>query len=91
MHEQIVAFTETGELKDDSKIIETQDALSRVLADKMYSSGYLPVIDIDVQWTTHRNEEKDCYEFQITMYGVYVGDLSKKELAWSHGKMLRIR
>lgn len=92
MHEQIVGFSETGTLKDDSKIVETQQTMSKILADRIYSSGYLPVIDVDVQWTTHRNEEDDCYEFKITMYGVYVGEeRSKRELAWSNGKTLRIR
>lgn len=92
MHEPIIGFSETGILKDDSKIIETQNAMSKILADRLYSTGYLPVIDVDIQWTTHRKEEDDCYEFKITMYGVYVGtDRSKRELAWSNGKTLRVR
>lgn len=92
MHEPIVGFSETGTLKDDSKIVETQQAMSKILADRLYHSGYLPVIDVDVQWTTHRNDEEDHYEFKITMYGVYVGEeRSKREFAWSNGKTLRIR
>ena len=92
MHEPIVGFSEEGTLKDDSKIIETQQVMSKILADRLYSTGYLPVIDVDVQWTTHRNEEEDWYEFKITMYGVFVGsERSKREFAWSNGKTLRIR
>lgn len=92
MHEQIIGFSEEGTLKDDSKIVETQQIMSKILADRLYTTGYLPVIDVDVQWTTHRDDEEDCYLFKITMYGVYVGtERSKREFAWSNGKTLRIR
>lgn len=92
MHQDIVRFTENGRIKDDSHFESIKRQMEKVLIDQMYLSGYLPVIDIGLQWTTHRNEEEDYYDFVISLYGVRVeSDKMSRDKAWSSGVLLKVR
>ena len=53
----------------------------------MRSEGYIPNIDINVQWTSWYIEKDKCYGFKISMYGIYVGEESWEKIATSDGKM----
>jgi hypothetical protein len=50
----------------------------RLLTDEMRSKGYVPVLDLDIQFSLKYNFEKDEYGFNLELYGVFVG----KRKAW---------
>ena len=39
----------------------------------MREQGYVPILDLDIQFSLLYDEEQDLYEFDIVVYGVYVG------------------
>ncbi len=48
----------------------------------MRLSGYVPRLDINPDFTIYYNEEKEYFEFILSMYGVHVG---KKKSEWIIG------
>lgn len=91
MHEDIKRFTEDGKLRDDADIVRIKDVMTRTVEDKMRVEGYVPVIDLDVNWTTWYIEKEKCYGFTISLYGIHVGEECKDGIAYSGGKLIRIR
>lgn len=91
MHEDIKRFTEDGKLRDDADIVRLKDVMTRTVEDKMRTEGYVPVIDLNVNWTTWYIEEEKCYGFTISLYGIYVGEECDDGIAYSEGKLIRIR
>jgi hypothetical protein len=39
----------------------------------MREQGYVPILDLDIQFSLLYDEPQDLYEFDIVVYGVYVG------------------
>lgn len=91
MHEDITRFSETGEIKSEAYFLRTKENLLRVLEDKMYETGYLPVVDLQPHWTLVRDEERDMYEFHFSIFGVYVGEENVRECVWSDGRAIRTK
>lgn len=91
MHEDITRFSETGTIKSEAYFLQTKETMNRVLEDKMYMTGYLPVVDLHPHWTLVRDEEKDLYEFCFSVFGVYVGDDIARECVWSDGRAIKTR
>ena len=90
MHDEIKRFTEGGKLRDDADIIRIKDVMTRTLEDKMRLEGFIPVIDLNVHWSTEFLEKEKCYGFTITISGVYVGE-ECDGIAYSDGKVIRLR
>jgi hypothetical protein len=44
--------------------------------------GYVPRIDINPDFTVEYNEAKDYFEFELSLYGIYVG---KRKSEWIFG------
>jgi hypothetical protein len=72
-HKPIKRFSIDGIIHDDSAIIRLKSEYIRLLLSEMALSGYVPRLDIDPDWTLGYNEEKNIFNFQITLYGVYLG------------------
>lgn len=91
MHEDITRFSETGIIKSEAYFLQTKETMNRVLEDKMYETGYLPVVDLQPHWTLMRDEEKDLYEFCFSIFGVYVGEDIARECVWSDGRAVKTK
>ncbi len=87
MHDDIKRFTQEGFYRDDCDLIRIKDLWTRTIEDMMRVEGYIPNIDINVQWTQWYIEDKKCYGFKISMYGIYVGEESWEKVAASDGKI----
>lgn len=91
MHEDITRFSETGTIKSEAYFLSTKQSMLRVLEDRMYETGYLPVVDLHPHWTLVRDDDKDLYEFGVSLFGVYVGDNNVRECVWSDGRAIRTK
>lgn len=81
-HKPIKRFNLTGSIYDDSAIIRLRDEYSKLLITEMRLSGYVPRLDIAEDFTIEYNHEYQYFEFELTLYGVYVG---KKKAEWILG------
>jgi len=78
-HKPIKKFGLSGIIYDDSSIIRLRDEYGRLLITEMKILGYVARIDISQDFTIEYNEEKQYFEFELTLYGIYVG---KKNSKW---------
>lgn len=67
------SFGITGQINDDSSIPRLKQEYQYLLEQDMRSQGYVPLLDLDVQFWLDYNQEQDTYNFEIVLYGVYVG------------------
>lgn len=81
-HKAIKKFSLNGNIYDDSAIVRLRDEYGRLLITEMRLLGYSPRIDIAQDFTIEYNEEKQHFEFELTLYGIYVG---KKNSEWILG------
>lgn len=73
MHRPIHKFSFGGQLKDDAALPRLKNEYERLLIQAMRDGGCVPVLDLDTLWSTSYNGETETYEFEISMYGIYVG------------------
>ena len=81
-HKPIKRFALDGIIIDDSAIYRLQQEYTRLLVSEMRLSGYAPRIDIDPQFTLSYNENKNYFEFTLSVYGIYIG---RKKSEWILG------
>lgn len=82
----IKTFWINGVIRDDSDIIRLREMYEHLLLDEMRTKGYVPVLDLDTQFSLKYNVEKDEYNFNIEMYGVYVGKKKSREIEGFSGQ-----
>jgi hypothetical protein len=81
-HKAIKRFSLDGTIYDDSAIVRLRDEYGKLLATEMKILGYAPRLDIAQDFTIKYNEHKKYFEFELSIYGVYVG---KKKSEWITG------
>lgn len=81
-HRPIKKFNLEGTIYDDSAIMRLRDEYGKLLTTEMKLLGYVPRLDIAQDFTIEYNEHKKYFEFELTLYGVYVG---KKKSEWIIG------
>jgi hypothetical protein len=81
-HKPIKRFALDGVINDDAAIYRLQQEYIRLLVSEMRLSGYSPRIDIDPQFTLSYNENKNYFEFTLSVYGIYIG---RKKSEWILG------
>lgn len=81
-HKPIKRFGLKGNILDDSAIIRLREEYSKLLSVEMRLGGYVPRLDIPEDFTIEYNQEKQYFEFELTIYGIYVG---KKKSTWILG------
>jgi hypothetical protein len=81
-HKTIKKFDLDGIIYDDSVIGRLKIEYIRLLTSELRLSGYVPRLDIDPDFTIGYNEEKEHFEFRVSVYGIYVG---KKQSKWIIG------
>lgn len=78
LKKNIKSFLISGVIKDDSIIAQSRENYERLLLQDMRSRGYVPVLDLEPQFSIKFNENKGTFSFFLEMFGVYVG----KRKAW---------
>jgi hypothetical protein len=81
-HKAIKRFGLDGIIVDDSAIYRLQQEYIRLLVSEMRLSGYAPRFDINPEFTLSYNEEKNYFEFVLSVYGIYIG---RKKVEWILG------
>jgi hypothetical protein len=81
-HKPIKRFHLDGNIHDDSAIARLRFEYQQLLVTEMKLSGYVPRIDINPDFTLNYNKDKQYFEFELSIYGVYVG---KKKSEWITG------
>ena len=81
-HKPIKRFALDGVINDDAAIYRLQQEYIRLLVSEMRLSGYSPRIDIDPQFTLSYNQNKNYFEFTLSVYGIYIG---RKKAEWILG------
>jgi len=81
-HKAIKRFGLDGIINDDSAIYRLQQEYIRLLVSEMRLSGYAPRFDINPDFTLSYNEDKNYFNFELSVYGIYIG---RKKAEWILG------
>jgi hypothetical protein len=72
-HKPIKRFFLEGIIHSDSAIGRLKQEYIRLIGIEMRLGGYAERLDIDPDFTIYYNHTKDYYEFQLSVYGTYIG------------------
>jgi hypothetical protein len=81
-HKPLKMFNIDGMIHSDSIIMRIRDEYINLIKSNMNILGYVPRLDIDPDFTVEYNRDKDYFEFELSMYGIFVG---KKKVKWILG------
>ena len=81
-HKPIKRFGFEGIIHDDSGLWRLRQAYINLIDTQMRIAGYVPRVDIPVDFTIEYNHDKKYFEFEISVYAVYVG---KRKSEWIIG------
>ena len=81
-HKSIKRFSLDGIIKDDTAIGRLRQEYTRLLKIEMKLNGYAQRLDIDPDFTIYYNQDKDHFEFILSVYGTYIG---RKKSEWIEG------
>ena len=89
-HRKIKRFGMDGKVQSSTAFARVQGMYIKLIEDQMREEGYVPRLDLGMEWTTTR--QKSHYEFEISLYGSYVG----RKTAWvidgiDNGRPISIR
>jgi len=78
-HKQIKKFSLDGSIYDDSAIERLKKEYVKLIVTEMRLSGYVLRIDIAPDFTIEYNEKGESFNFELSLYGIYVG---KRKSEW---------
>jgi hypothetical protein len=81
-HKPLRKFNLDGVISDEAVIWRLKDEYIRLLVSEMRLAGYVPRLDIVPDFTVDYNEQKKFFEFELTLYGIYIG---RKQSEWILG------
>jgi hypothetical protein len=81
-HRPIKKFSLDGNINDDSYFVRLKDQYITLLKTEMRLAGYVPRLDINPDFTLNYNQDKQYFEFKLSLYGVYLG---KRQAEWIDG------
>ncbi len=81
-HKPIKKFNLDGIIHDESAIYRLKNEYVRLLTTEMRLAGYVPRLDIDIDFTIDYNEIKQYFEFELSLYGIFTG---RKQSEWIQG------
>ena len=73
MNKKLKSFGMQGQIHDDAAIPRLRIEYQKLIETDMREQGYVPILDLDIQFSLLYDEQNDLYEFDIVVYGVYVG------------------
>jgi hypothetical protein len=81
-HKPIKRFSLSGNIHDEAALWRLRIEYQKLLESEMRLSGYVPRLDINQDFTVDYNQEKQYFEFELSIYAIYVG---KKKSEWIAG------
>lgn len=81
-HKPLKKFNLDGVISDEAVIWRLKNEYVRLLTTEMRLAGYVPRLDIVPDFTVDYNEQKKFFEFELTIYGIYIG---RKQSEWILG------
>lgn len=81
-HKPIKRFGLEGKIHDDADLARLRKEYVKLVLLQMRLAGYVPKFDIDTDYTLEYNYNKNYFEFELSIYGIYVG---KKKSNWILG------
>jgi hypothetical protein len=81
-HKPIKRFGFDGIIHDDAGLWRLRLEYTRLILSQMKIAGYVPRLDIPVDFTIEYNHKSEYFEFEISVYGIYVG---KRKSEWILG------
>lgn len=81
-HKPIKKFSLEGKIHDDADLVRLKIEYVKLVLTQMRLAGYVPKFDIDKDYTIQYNYNKQYFEFELSIYGIYVG---KKKSQWILG------
>jgi hypothetical protein len=87
----IKKFNISGVIKGDEDIQGTRKKFEQFLVKEMRLKGYVPVLDMEPQFSLHYYEHKDQFGFDIIIFGIYLGKLKAKEIEGFSGQTFLAR
>jgi hypothetical protein len=81
-HKPIKRFGLDGTIADDSGLWRLRLEYTRLILLQMRLSGYVPRFDIPVDFTIEYNDKQENFNFEMSIYGIYVG---KRKSEWILG------
>ena len=81
-HKPIKKFSLDGVIHDDSAIGRLKGEYIRLVVSEMRLCGYVPRFDIEPVFTIDYIENKKCFNFELSIHGVYAG---KRKSEWIAG------
>ena len=73
LKKNIRSFIVSGVIKDDAAFQRIREMQERLLLQDMRARGYVPVLDLESQFSIKYHEAKENFSFYLEMFGVYVG------------------
>jgi hypothetical protein len=77
-HKPIKRFGLGGQIHDDADLFRLRYEYNRIVLLQMKMSGYVPRLDIDTEFTLSYNHKSEYFEFELSIYGIYVGKKKSK-------------
>jgi hypothetical protein len=81
-HKSIKRFKLDGMIHDEAIIGRLKIEYIRLLVSEMRLAGYVPRLDIDPDFTIQYIEDKEYFEFTLSVHGIYIG---RKKSEWVAG------
>lgn len=86
LKKNIKSFIVSGVIKDDAAFQRIRALQEKLLLDDMRARGYVPVLDLESQFSIKYNESKENYSFYLEVFGVYVGKRKALEIEGFSGQ-----
>jgi hypothetical protein len=72
-HRSIKKFNLNGKIHDEAATPRLKEEYIRLIVSNMKVQGYVPRFDIEPDFTIDYNYNKQYFEFELSIYGIYVG------------------
>jgi len=72
-HKPIKKFGISGQISSDYDLVRLRFEYDKLILLQMKLSGYVPRLDIDTDFTLSYNSKGNYFEFELSIYGIYVG------------------
>lgn len=73
MHDEFIRYNMAGTITDGN-LVSRKAELIRFLEVQMRDEGIAPNLDVDPQFTLDYDRETEGFNFELSVYGNYVGD-----------------
>lgn len=83
------AFHIDGAVKDLGHLLNKQAHEEHRVKQRMFSDGYVPVLDIVPLVYTEYDPVKETFRYTITLYGVQVKDEPWNYEGWLNGRLIK--